>query len=258
MANGIKSRCLGTLKAFIMNEILEYLAELYNEIGHRVPKEKQVQLLALIIDIKRDNPQITNSKNSLYLDVKKFISAYLHNKKRKDFGYEDYDYRIIRDYILNSGFNDEQKFKLLLYTRNLLSSLSYEYDWIEKDIKRVRLKLAYANHKFKWILLLSSWNPYTLLASILIIFALECLLLLPAPAPCMAVCTVIPVHYSDCSFFNHILNVLSLHFDCIENSAKIQFYSWGIVGLVLWNMIYIIVCVNFLFKNLFSNFEVDD
>lgn len=61
-----------------MNEILEYLAELYNEIGHHCPKEKQVQLLALIIDIKRNNLQIINSKNSLYLDVKNFIFVYLH------------------------------------------------------------------------------------------------------------------------------------------------------------------------------------
>ena len=53
-----------------MNETLEYLAELYDKISQCCPKEKQVQLLALIIDIKRDNPEIINSKNSLYLDVK--------------------------------------------------------------------------------------------------------------------------------------------------------------------------------------------
>lgn len=241
-----------------MNEILEYLAELYNEIGRHCPKEKQVQLLALIIDIKRNNLQIINSKNSLYLDVKNFIFVYLHNKRIKDFGYEDYDSELIRDYIMNSNFNDGQKFKLLLYTRNLLSSLSYEYDWLEKHLKRVRLNLAFKNHKFKWILLLSSWSPLTLIISILIIFIFECLFLLPAPAPWMSVCTIIPVHYSDCSFFNHILNVVSLHFDCIENSAKVEFHSWGIVGLVFGNLLYIIICVNFLFKNLFSNFEVDD
>lgn len=241
-----------------MNETLEYIAELYDQIRPHCPKEKQVQLLALIIDVKRDHQEIINSKNSLYLDVKRFIYLYLNTKKIKDFGYEEYDYKLIQDYIMNSGFNDERKFKLLLYTRNILSTLSYEYDWLKKPLKRVRLDLAFKNHKFKWILLLSSWSPLTLFVSILLIFALECLFLLPAPIPCMSVCTIIPVHYSDCSFFNHILNVVSLHFDCIENSAKIQFHSWGIVGLVLWNMLYIIVCVNFLFKNLFSNFEVDD
>lgn len=241
-----------------MNEILEYLAELYKEFGRHCPKEKQVQLLTLIIDVKRNNPQIINSKNSLYLDVKKFISVYLRNKRVKDFGYEDYDSGLIKDYIMDSNFNDEQKFKLLLYTRNLLSSLSYEYDWLEIHLKRVRLNLAFKKNKFKWIFLLSSWSPLTLLASILIIFAIECLFLLPAPTPCMSVCTITPVHYSDCSFLNHILNVISLHFDIIENSAKIKFYPCGIICLVLWNMVYIIVCVNFLFKNLFSNFEVDD
>lgn len=243
---------MGLKNILIMNDILEYLAELYNEIGHGCPKEKQVQLLALIIDIKRDNTELINSKNSLYLDVKKFISIYLRNKRVKDYGYEDYDYDLIRSYIMYSGFNDEQKLKLLEYTRYLLSSLSYEYDWIESLIKNIRLKLAFAKHKFKWILLLSSWNSLTLIASIFIIFGIECVLLLPAPATFMSICTITPVHYSDCSFFNHILNVISLHFDCVDNSAKIEFNSWGLVGLVFWNMLYIIVCVNFLFKNLFQ------
>ena len=233
----------GTKITIIMNETLEYLAELYNEIGHGCPKEKQVQLLALIIDIKRDNTKIINSKNSLYLDVKKFISVYLRNKRAKDYGYEDYDSDLIRSYIMYPGFNDEQKLKLLNFTRYLLSSLSYEYDWIESPIKRIRLKLAFAKHKFKWILLLSSWNSLTLIASILVLFALECLLLLPAPTPWMSICTITPAHYSDCSFFNHILNVISLHFDNIENSAKIEFNSWGLIGFVFWNLIYIYCCL---------------
>ena len=174
-----------------MNETLEYIAELYDQIRPHCPKEKQVQLLALIIDVKRDHQEIINSKNSLYLDVKKFIYLYLNTKKIKDFGYEEYDYKLIQDYIMNSGFNDERKFKLLLYTRNILSTLSYEYDWLKKPLKRVRLDLAFKNHKFKWILLLSSWSPLTLFVSILLIFALECLFLLPAPIPCMSVCTII-------------------------------------------------------------------
>ena len=52
-----------------MNEILEYLAELYKKIGHHCPKEKQVQLLTLIIDVKRNHPQIINSKNVLNLEL---------------------------------------------------------------------------------------------------------------------------------------------------------------------------------------------
>lgn len=241
-----------------MNNIKEYIAGIYDEIEAGCPREKYVQLLTLIIDIKRENTEISDSKNSLYLDVRKFISVYLRNKRVKDYGYEDYDSNIIRTYIMDSGFDDEQKLKLLVYTRYILSSLSYEYDWLEKHIKKVRLKLAYKKHKIKWILLLSSWNSFTLLCSILIIFVAECLLLAPAPFECMSVCTITPVHYSDCLLFNHVLNVISLHLDCIDNSAKIEFNSWGIVGLVFWNILYIIVCVNFLFKNLFSKFEVND
>lgn len=241
-----------------MDDTKEYIAELYEKLISGCSKEKYVQLLTLIIDIKREYPEISDSKNSLYLDIKKFIYEYLHNKRRKDYGYEEYDYNIIKGYIYCSGFNEEQKLKLLIYTRYILSSLSYENEWIESHIKKVRLKIAFKKHKLKWLLILSSWNSITLLASILILFGVECVLLLPAPFEWMEVCTITPVHYTDCSFFNHVLNVISLHFDCIENSAKVKFSSWGIVGLLFWSFLYIMVCVNFLFKNLFSNFEVND
>ena len=93
-----------------MTEIKEYLAQLYDRL---------IQIVTLIIDIKRENPEISNSKNSLYLDVKKFISLYLRNKRLQDYGYEEYNYLLIRDYIMGSGFNSKQKLKLLVYTRYL-------------------------------------------------------------------------------------------------------------------------------------------
>lgn len=241
-----------------MIEIKEYLAQLYDRLGTKVSEENQIQIVTLIIDIKRENPEISNSKNSLYLDVKKFISLYLRNKRLQDYGYEEYNYLLIRDYIMGSGFNSKQKLKLLVYTRYLLLSLSYEYGWVEPLIKKASLELSFRERKLSFILQISSWNSFTLLLSILFIYILECILLLPAPISCMSVCTLIPVHYSDCSISNHMLNVLSLHFSCISNSAKIEFNSLGIVFFALWNMLYAIVCVNFLFKNLFSKFEVYD
>lgn len=241
-----------------MEELQSYLAELYNELSFRGPKEKNVQILTLIMNIKREYPNVVNSKNSLYLDVKRFISAYLRSKRIKDYGYEDYDLNIIKGYIMESDFNDEQKVKLLIYTRYILSSLSYEYNWINKLIKVSNFKLAAKKHKLKCILLASSWNTWTLLLSVLLIFSIECIMLLPAPVEWMAVCTITSVKYTDYNFINHVLNVISLHFDCIDNSANIEFSSWGIIGLVLWNLLYIIVCVNFLFKNLFSKFDIND
>lgn len=240
-----------------MDEIKSYLADLYDQISFRRPREKCVQILTIIIDLKKENPSISNAHNSLYLDVKRFISAYLRNKRIKDYGYEDYDYEIIRGYIKDSDFDEEQIYKLLEYTKYILSSLSYEYEWVDKLIKKSKIKLAWKKHKLKCVLLASSWNSWTLLASVFLIFVIECIALLPAPFEWMAVYDLEKVTYTECGFFNHILNVVSLHFDCIENSAKLHFSSWGIVGLVVWNVVYVVVGVNFLFKNLFSNFDLD-
>ena len=66
------------------------------------------------------------------------------------------------------------------------------------------------------------------------------------------------VSISSNAFINHLANVITLHFDCIDNSAKISFTTLGLVSLVLWNVVYVVVGVNFLFKNLFASFNVDE
>ena len=82
-----------------ISEFKAFLAKQYAELFIDPSLEKRVQTLAMIIDIKveSNNLDVQNAKNSLYLDIKYFISVYLRNKRKKDYGYEDYNRPQIRN-----------------------------------------------------------------------------------------------------------------------------------------------------------------
>ena len=216
--------------------------------------------MTIIIDTKisSNNSDVQNVKNSLYLDIKHFVSAYLRNKRKKDFGYEDYDSEILLEYVLSSNLSVEKQYRLLVYLKYLLETLSYETTWLSNTIFKKKLKLAKKRKSLKYLLLLSSQNLWTILLSILLLYLIECIILLPAPLPCMEWFSFQKVSISNNAFINHLANVITLHFDCIDNSAKISFTTLGLVSLVLWNVVYVVVGVNFLFKSLFASFNIDE
>lgn len=241
------------------NETKDFLCSQYAEFYSNSSREKKVQILSVIIDTKKDShsQDIVNVKNSLYLDLKRFISLYLRSKRRKDFGYEDYNKELLLEYIKCPLLTTEQQFRLLSYTQYLLESLSYEASWLNIHFRRLQLKLAKEKHKVKYLLLLSSRNVWTMFLSILILYAIECFILLPAPFQFMGWYSFQKEPISSNSFINHLVNVLSLHFSCVVNSAKVSFTAPGMFALVCWNFLYIVIGGNFLFKNLFSSFDVD-
>lgn len=244
-------------------EILElktFLAQQYADLFSSPSLEKKVQTLTIIIDTKLEsnNLDVQNAKNSLYLDIKFFISVYLRNKRKKDYGYEDYDRELLLEYVLSSNLSVEKQYKLLVYLKYLLETLSYETAWLSGKIFEKKLKLAKEKKSIKFLLLLSSRNLWTILISILSLYFIECIILLPAPLSCMEWYTFQKVPISSNAFINHLANVITLHFDCIDNCAKISFTTFGLVALVIWNVVYIVIGVNFLFKNLFSSFNFDE
>lgn len=237
-----------------------FLSSQYAELYGRCTLEKRVQILSIIIETKLDanDLNVQNSKNSLYLDVKYFISAYLRNKRTKDFGYEDYDKELLIRFIQFSSLSIEKQYRLLVYLKYMLETFSYETAWLSKMMFEKKLALAKKENKIKYCLLLSSRNLWTILGSILLLYIIECVILLPAPLTCMEWYSFQKNGISDNAFLNHLANVITLHFDCIKNSANISFTTLGLISLVCWKVVYVVLGVNFLFKNLFASFNVDE
>lgn len=112
-------KILFNTKEMTNEEILEFktfLAKLYAELFSDPSLEKRVQTLAMIIDTKveSNNLEVQNAKNSLYLDIKYFISVYLRNKRKKDYGYEDYNRDLLLEYVLSPFLSVEQQYRLLV------------------------------------------------------------------------------------------------------------------------------------------------
>lgn len=114
-----------------ITQVKTFLASQYEELYNRCSLEKRVQILSIIIEIKLGSHDIIvqNSKNSLYLDVKHFVSAYLRNKRNKDFGYEDYNKNLLINLILSSSLSLEKQYRLLAYLKYILETLSYEFKY---------------------------------------------------------------------------------------------------------------------------------
>lgn len=161
-------------------------------------------------------------------------------------------------YVQSSNLSVEKQYRLLVYLKYLLETLSYETAWLSKILFEKKLKLAKEKKSIKYLLLLSSRNLWTILISILVLYIIECIILLPAPLPCMEWYAFQKAPISSNAFFNHLANVITLHFDCVDNSAKISFTTLGLAFLVIWNFVYVVIGVNFLFKNLFATFNVDE
>ena len=127
-----------------ISEFKAFLAKQYAELFSDPSLEKRVQTLAMIIDIKveSNNLDVQNAKNSLYLDIKYFISVYLRNKRKKDYGYEDYNRDLLLEYVLSPFLSVEQQYRLLIYLKYLLETLSYETAWLSNKIFEKKLKIA--------------------------------------------------------------------------------------------------------------------
>lgn len=221
--------------------------------------EKKIQLLSIIIDLKRNYKQHENIKYSLYKDVKSFILLYYRNRRSKDYGYEECNTQLLVEYIQDyTSFNAEQIYKLFVYCKTVLNWYSYNDKWLDNYIYQAKLTIAKKNYWIKYILLLSSKNIFSILLTLLIMFSIECIVLSPAPQKWMELYNVSYADFSSCTIINHVLNIISLHFDCIDNAAKLRVTSFGLILLMLWYSIYILLGVNFLFKNLFANIHIDE
>ena len=66
------------------------------------------------------------------------------------------------------------------------------------------------------------------------------------------------VEYSDNSIINHTVNTISLHLDFLEGATLQAINAFGVIVIGIWSIIYIILIVNILFKNLLTRIELYD
>lgn len=98
---------------------------------------------------------LVDLNQSLYLDVKKFVQAYITAADSQDYGYDEIKISKITDVC--SFLEDEQQLAILYLTRRLFYTRGYDQDIIYSEIVKVDKKVSFAKkHYWRWLRLLLS------------------------------------------------------------------------------------------------------
>src|SRR5690554_5765062 len=102
----------------------ETLKDLYNKYKKQSHFHK-AEILFLIIQIKKDNKEFKEYKNSLYLDIKKFIKFYIKSTDKKNYGYDKIDINKLTKAI-GIAESERQQYELSIYTSRLININGHE------------------------------------------------------------------------------------------------------------------------------------
>lgn len=207
-----------------------------------------------IIQIKKDNFDLNQFGNSIYIDSKMFIHFYINSIFERDIGYDVIDLKKIKKCI-NICENKDEQYQLSLNSYRLLKTKGFEEESrkIKKIVNAKKTKLLNEQHYYlgkyvKILLHLSTYNLCSILLVSFILFLISFIVLLPAPYKSWEIYSVTYQSFSDSFLINHFINLLSKIF-AINNSFKIETYSIiGILSIVSIKVLYIIFIANYLYK----------
>jgi len=232
------------------------LDHFYESVSKHKSHFGKAQALTTIIEIKQNNPQLLNHYNSLYLDTKIMLVHYIHSRNGKDYGYDKLDCNFIKEYIEQRLLTERQQLALYGKASSSLKVIGEDVEWIQKRELEIKLKIFSKENRFKYIIVLSGKTKKNCLLTLLGLFVVECLVLLPIADDDQALFILKEEHYSNNEFVNYIANVLALRLEWITG-PELHCLSWiGVVMVLLWLVIYLFFVANILFKNLFKNIDI--
>lgn len=220
--------------------------------------EDYLAKLSLIIEAKINQPELQSVVRSLYVDIKIFIFRYTIQERDKEYGYDRLSTDVIDRVLIKAPLTDEKKYVLLEFFEDHANKLCFNKGWISREKNKLRLRIAKRRSFVKYILLLSSESIWSILLTLLILFAVECIVLSPTSIPLFQLFSLEPIHLSDSGFFNHVSNVLSLHLGIIEGPTLAILNPVGAIVMAFWQFLWIVLVVNILFRNLLTHLDINE
>jgi len=232
------------------------LESLYKSLGDN--KAENAQIFETIIEEKHQNPELSESIQSLYRDIKAWCSNYIGCKQEKDYGYDIYEHSRITEKIDDANLSAKQKLALVNYVKYVLSQYNDDGAWLDDETIGYKLEVLRKENFLKYLILLSSSSKWRCMKTIILFFLIELIVLLPAPFEWMQLFGLQTNLYSDICWLNYIVNVLAVKIDWIEG-PKLVCLNWrGVLLCGVWMLVYIVFIVNILFNNIFSDISVYD
>lgn len=228
--------------------ILLYLDEQYGLIK-RYKHKNNSQIIYNIIHAKVKY-NVTDYKESLYLDSKKFINYYICSLEGEDYGYDEI--QLVKIIDVANVLETKQKRIYLYNVQRLLQLKGYDIDALSNEIIETEIKVAKLDEK--WFKYISLWISSSF-CKLLLIYALYIvvvgLILLPAPFQWMELFDVKKSVFSNNSIINHFCNTIAFIIGNDSFSPEvIPNCFWGMVVYSLGVAFFYLVFVNYIFRKL--------
>jgi hypothetical protein len=232
-------------------QIKDMLESQYNLLKKYQYKENS-QILFNLIRMK-ERTRMYSYRNTLYLDVKKFVDAYIRSVDTEDYGYDNIILKKIVEAV--SVLDIQQQKSVFLLARRLMIVRGYDVEELTYLIEELEHKVKWVEGKYgRAVVLWMSHRWWALLATYLGYAILLFLLLLPTPFSYPALFQIEYKTYSNIFLLNHGMNILCLMTgnDSIS-PAVIPLNVFGVVLYVLGILLYYLILVNFVQRKL-SNY----
>ena len=240
---------------------IQILDKLYDEIED-VNIDNNANSYFYIIQIKNSNPDLSNHKNSIYVDIKKFVEYYILSIEKRDFGYDVLNLDKI-NLAINYVPPPEERLSLYLHTYKTLKNSHFENE-AENIIVNIRkaklLVLRTKKFKKKYInifLHLISYNLTFVFLVLALIFVVSYVIFLPAPLNSFELIDFQYESFHENFYINHLFNIIYYLFD-ISNKVQINPINWGGVLLISGMKLFYFVCiVNYLYQIILERFKLN-
>ncbi len=192
-----------------------------------------------------------DDKNEIYKLSKVFIDNYIEVIKSSDYGYDSFNFEKIEK-ILNQLDYKSQVSILQFIISNMTKELpEYDKEWFICKRHSVQIQDILQDFKlrniFKLISLFSGLNTLTLFATLVFVFFITFIILLPSPLDFCEIFEIKYDNYSQNFTANHFLNILTLFAD-LDNDFKITPLNWvAIIMMVTSKVLFIVLIVNFVY-----------
>ena len=121
-----------------INEVKRLLDSQYQELECGDDNVKFNVLYNIIVTKKDFN--IISYHNSLYIDIKKFIYAYIKATQSLDYGYDAINNNKIKEVV--SFLTPKEQLSIYHILRTSYTNLGLETNWIHNSLKRVEISIA--------------------------------------------------------------------------------------------------------------------
>lgn len=237
----------------------EIIDEEYKKLKEAETYSAKLNLINTVILLKQN---LSNSSNcSLYADIRKFLefNVYAHEESHREY-YLIKENRIDEKLALVS---DSERDSLLEFFIRELKKSGFE------DISQFyyqKFKLARIKARFKkktlinfliGTLQLSAFNLLAISLSILVLFIILYIVLLPCPNPDFILFRIDFNDLHNNFFINHLLNILVFIFGLNEDVKVTPISSGGVLLGVIGKIVFYVIVINFLITELLKRIKIE-